>query len=126
MWRRDERILRKYEQVLLIIGFLGVPFAICDWFALHWKAWGYGSTSTLNIHVGTEIETYLFSAAIFFAVAAATLIGIARTDRINAANRRKVISKRKSPRRVTRPAYATKSRKPPKSHLTVLSAKSRA
>ncbi len=96
IYKRQGRILRKHEQLLLLMMALGVPLAAVDYFAIHWGAWNYSAGSTLNIRFATEIETYLFSAGIFATVAAATLVWATQTDAANTRNKRK--SKRQSPK----------------------------
>lgn len=93
LWSRDERILRKYELVILAITAISIPFAALDWFALKWHAWYYYPANTLNIHILTEVETYLFGAGVTCVTACATVVFAARIDREASAPKK---SKRRS------------------------------
>ncbi|MBI5906577.1 lycopene cyclase domain-containing protein [Candidatus Saccharibacteria bacterium] len=90
-WKRAKKELKRYEIILLILVLLSILFTTTDYFALKWGAWHYNPERTFNKQVATEIETYIFAAAVCFIVASATLTFAVYEDRIR---RKKVITKR--------------------------------
>lgn len=83
MLKYQERVLKKYEIVILVVVIIGFLFSASDYFALRWGAWYYDPSKTLNVHFLTEIETYLGGAGVFLEVASATLIWASFVDRKN-------------------------------------------
>lgn len=89
MWRKQERVLKRYELVILIMVVLGVLFSTTDYFAVHWGAWYYNPQHTLDVNFITEVETFGFGAGIFLCVASATVISAGIVDRLARAKQRK-------------------------------------
>lgn len=82
IWHREQRMLKKYELVLLIMIVLSVIFVgPADFYALRWGAWKYGADVTSDIYLLTLPETYLFGIAVTGIVAAVTLVFAAQIDR---------------------------------------------
>ena len=81
IWRRQERVLQKYEVVLLAMIVLSVLFVgPADFYALHWHAWQYGASVTSDMYFLTLPETYLFGIAVTGIVAMVTLVYAERID----------------------------------------------
>lgn len=80
MLEKRKRMLKRYELVLLTMVGAGTVLAASDYFAVRWGAWYYNPSRTLGVHYITQIETFVFSAAIFLTVATATLISAAMVD----------------------------------------------
>jgi lycopene cyclase domain-containing protein len=80
MWLLYKKELLTYSKVIGTVVLIGAYFALFDYFALRWGAWTYSAKNTLNITLITEIETYLFSAAVFACVASATIISAKMVD----------------------------------------------
>jgi len=96
IWRSQERVLKKYEIVLLAMIALSVPFVgPADYYAIHWHAWQYGASVTSGIYFLTLPETYLFGIAVTGIVAMVTLVFAERVDR----RQRKVRENRRASRR---------------------------
>jgi lycopene cyclase domain-containing protein len=91
MLKYRERVLKKYEIVILVVVIIGILFSATDYFALRWGAWYYDPSKTLNVHFLTEIETYLLGAGTSLEVASATLIWASFVDR---KSKKKVINKK--------------------------------
>lgn len=100
LWARDKRILRRYELVILPVVAISVPFAATDWFALRWHAWYYYSQNTLDIKFITELETYIFAAAITACVACATVVFATREDRLRKKRRHTKKQRKLKPRKL--------------------------
>ncbi|HEY4964025.1 MAG TPA: hypothetical protein VIH90_04990 [Candidatus Saccharimonadales bacterium] len=94
MLKYQERMLKKYEKVILLVVATSILFSASDFFTLRWGAWYYNPGQTLNIRFITEIETFLFAAAVFLVVASATIISAAMVD--NRSRQLKRRSKRKT------------------------------
>lgn len=80
MWRYEQRILRKYEIVILLVVAIGFLLSATDYFAINWHVWYYDPRHTLHIRIGAEVETYLFGATAFLVVSSATIIAASLTD----------------------------------------------
>ncbi len=79
-YKRNRKLLKKYELVILTVIAIGIPYATTDYFALKWHAWFYSSTNTFNIHFGTELESFLFVAVFAFIASTVTLVGAYKID----------------------------------------------
>lgn len=95
MYKRRGDMLKKNWGLLLFMTLLGIPLAVMDYFAIEWGAWAYGTAATLHFRLAGELETYLFSAGVFAAVAAATIIWAEKTDIANSSKKRATTSKTK-------------------------------
>ena len=105
LWKRDGRVLKRYELVLLIMVAISLPVAISDYFAIRWQAWSYNPATTLNIRFPGELESYLFSAAVTVLIASATLILARQVDlrHKSKTKSRRAYTGRKAARRGSRP-----------------------
>lgn len=81
LWRRESIILKRYERIILYVVSLATIWTYADYFSTHWGAWAYIPGQTLNLHFLTEIETYLFDAAVAFVIGGAALIFALHQDR---------------------------------------------
>lgn len=82
IWRREQRVLKKYELVILIMVLLSILFVgPADFSAIHLQAWQYGAGVTSGIYLLTLPETYLFGMAVTAIVAMVTLVYTTRIDR---------------------------------------------
>lgn len=72
-WRREKKILHKYERVLLIVVGLGMIVAMTDYFGLQWGTWEYINSQNLGIRLLAPLETYLLAAAISIIIASLTI-----------------------------------------------------
>lgn len=91
-----------YRNVLIIMLILGIFFALFDYFAVTWGAWGYNASRTLGLKLITQFETFLFGAAVFLGVAMATIISAKMSDDYNRARKTKLKRVKKSQRQVNR------------------------
>jgi heme/copper-type cytochrome/quinol oxidase subunit 2 len=82
MWQQRKEVLKRHTLVIVGVTIFGIVFAATDYFAVRWSAWYYHSQRTLDIRFVTEVETFLFSAAIFFCVATATIISADIVDNL--------------------------------------------
>ena len=112
LWRRESKILKKYEWVVIIVVALGTCWAAFDVFSLRWNLWYYYPEQNLNINFGTVLETYIWAAAVSFIISAVTLVYAYRMDKgkIKAKLKKDVHRKQRSlePRKVFGAAAATK------------------
>lgn len=108
-YKREHKLLKKYEWVLLIMLAISLPLVVTESFALKWGAWQYNPDKVLDLHLlGTQIESYLFLPVVCFVLVAATLTYAAREDRTRikrSSARRRRLSK---PRKVLPGSAATK------------------
>jgi len=74
IWRLQERILKKYELVLLIVVLLSLPFSLTEFYALKWGVWEYYPNHVFNVRFFAESETFVFSIAVTLLTASLTLI----------------------------------------------------
>lgn len=81
IWKRQERILKKYEFALLFATLVSMPIGASEFFALKWRAWQYNKDSILPIRVGGQIESYIFLAAVIWLVGSVTLILSVKQDK---------------------------------------------
>ena len=112
LWRRESKILKRYEWVVIIIVAMGTCWAAFDIFSLRWNLWYYYPAQNLNIRFGTVLETYIWAAVVSFIIAAVTLVYAQSLDRkavqTNARKNSKKRQPKLKPRRVFGAAGATR------------------
>lgn len=90
MLKYQERVLKRYEKVILIVVVVSLIFSTSEYFALRWGAWYFNPKETLNIHFPGELETLFFGIAASLAIASGTVIYASITDRKNRQKKRKI------------------------------------
>ena len=81
MLKYQERVLKRYEIVLLVVVLIGFLFSTSDYFGTRWGAWYYNPTRTLGIHFLTGVETFILGAGVALEVGSATIIWASYVDR---------------------------------------------
>lgn len=105
LYKREYKILKKYEWVVLGILAISLPLVVTEAFALRWGAWQYNPAKVLNLHfLGTQIESYAFLPVVCFCVAVATLTYAGREDKLKTKLKKKTKSSRN--KRIARRAYS--------------------
>lgn len=89
IWKREARILKKYEITLLATVIISLPIAVAEFFALKWGAWKYFPDGVLDFKLGAQLESYLFWIAFILMAGSITLILAAKQDKQFRAKRRK-------------------------------------
>lgn len=103
IWKRDRRILKRYELVLLTVVAISIPVTMADWYAMKWGAWEYNPANTVNIHFPAELESYFFSLAVSATIASCTLVLARQVDLKSNKRAKKRSNTRNSARRVATP-----------------------
>lgn len=88
-WKREGRILKKYELTLLAVIIVSIPISASEFFALSWKVWKFGSEAVLPIRLGGQIETHIFLVAVIWLVGSIILILATWQDKRQQALKRK-------------------------------------
>jgi lycopene cyclase domain-containing protein len=88
IWKREARILKKYELALFVSVLVSMPIAVGEFYALKWQAWAYYPNSVLNVRLGGQLESYLFLTAVIVLVGSVTLVLATRVDKKTPAARR--------------------------------------
>lgn len=92
VWKKQERVLKRYELSLLVAILVSMPIAMGEYFAFKWKAWAYNPNEVLHLRIGGQIESFVLLIGVMWLVGSVTLIYALKIDK---RNRQKTKSKLK-------------------------------